>query len=187
MFYKPNFRNQNHNNQNKMAQELNFSQWESLAGILRNEFQEYGGVFSLLQDQQKSIFDRNADLLFENNKAIEKQLKTATAMRQQREQKVRELAQQINEEAITTVKELMPFIPKQALPLMEALMNGAADLLKKIQDTTQKNRLLLARANELNDQILRMTRPLSMTKTYTANGNVSIKSLSLGENVQVSA
>lgn len=160
--------------------------WEALADALRLEFQEYGGVLSLLEDQRQRIIGRNPDEMVASNFHLEEQLAVANQSRLQREELQSRLLQDLGIPADTTLRGLIPAMPPPTRPLFEALIDGAAETALKIQRKTRHNRLLLSRAGDLTEQILLRLQPGSSGRTYTRRGAsaFSSSSRSAGLNLQ---
>lgn len=165
---------------------LDAQQWEPLADALRLEMQEYGELLSLLEEQQKLIFQRESEALLRINKAVDLQVDTTAQLRQTREAKAVEIAQKVGAKADATVRSLLPFFPEVARPLFEALIHETNSLVRKTQRRVRQNQMLLARACAAMEEMLRALRPQSVTKTYTRKGGVSIRATTVGSQMQVS-
>lgn len=165
---------------------LEASQWEPLADALRLEMQEYGELLSLLEEQQRLIFTREAEALLKLNKSVDLQVETTAQLRSTREAKARELASSLGQSADATVRSLLPFLPEVARPLFEALIDETNGLIRKTQRRVRQNQLLLARACATMESILRALKPQAVTKTYTRKGGVNFRADTVGAHIQVS-
>lgn len=168
------------------GKKLEASQWEPLADALRLEMQEYGELLSLLDEQQKLIFAREAEALLKLNRSVDLQMETAAQLRATREAKASELARSIGASADATVRSILPFLPDVARPLFEALIDETNALIRKTQRRVRQNQMLLARACATMEQILKALRPQAVTKTYTRKGGLSFRASTAGSHMQVS-
>ncbi len=161
--------------------------WESLVDALRLELQEYGGLMNLLDEQQKGILGRDSESLISLNKSIEEQLEITSRSRYEREQLAEYAVQEHELEAEATLSELIPFFPEPARPLLQALIERINAMLERIKHKSGQNRMLLARAYELIEQIMRIVQPRAVTKTYNREGNLNLETTSMLNNVRFTA
>jgi hypothetical protein len=151
--------------------------WEEFAEALRSEFQEYGGVLSLLEEQRRGILQRNPDEMIASNQNIDVQMTAANRTRYEREQLQARLLEDLGLPHDTSLRGLIVAMPPATRALFEALIDGAADITEKIQNKTRQNRLLLSRAGDLTEQILLRLQPGSSGRTYSHRGLSSFKTL----------
>ena len=76
--------------------------------------------------------------------------------------------------AAATLRSLLPHVPAEARPLLEALIDEVNHLLHRVRRVSRHNHALLGRAVELHQEILRTLRPDSFTQTYAPNGRVTL-------------
>lgn len=170
-----------------MIQTCSLDQWEEVVESLRAELQEYGGLLSLLDEQRRSIVGRDTESLLDRNGEIGLQLKKTHLMRLDREHLSESLARELGLVDIHKLSDMLPFVPEPALPLLRELVDRVNDLLEKIQRKAGQNRMLLSRACEITEEIMRTLQPQSLTKTYNEKGNLSMNSSDLSGNVEFSA
>lgn len=150
--------------------------WEFIAGCLRTELADYGGLLHLFEAQQRSLFNRDADLVLNLGHEIEHQARAIAESRLRREEAVAELAQQLGRPANSSLRSLLPLIEADARPLLEALIAEVNLLLHRVRKTSRHNHTLLSRAVEVHQETLQQLRPNSFTKTYSPAGRVSLVS-----------
>ena len=155
---------------------LTLGRWDELAAALRAELAEYGGLLALLDEQRDAIMARQVDRLVDMNAEVEAQMRAAALHRQSRERLGSDLAMRFGGRGDLTVKELLPLMPPASRPMFEALLENGSSLLEKAKDKARRNRGMLSRASEVNEEILRRLQPRSMTKTYNARGTVALRS-----------
>jgi flagellar biosynthesis/type III secretory pathway chaperone len=148
--------------------------WQKIAECLRAELAEYGGLLALFEDQQKFLFDRNADEVLRLSAAIEAQMNSLQGFRVQRESTVADFAAARGQSVTSTLRSLLPLIESDARPLIEALIAEVNRLLHRVRRVSRHNHTLLARTVELHQETLRLARPDAFTQTYAPNGRVSL-------------
>ena len=148
--------------------------WEPLAETLRNELQEYGGLYNLLSQQQDRIVDRQTDVVLSLNEEIEAQTRTVAELRGRREELVADLSERAGTSAQGTLRALIPHFPEVVQPLFEALMTDINHMVRRNRQKARQNHLLLSRAMELTEQTLRVLQPENFTRTYQRSGKVSL-------------
>ena len=148
--------------------------WQSVADCLRKELAEYGALLNLFEQQQECLFRRDADGVLRLGGELEDQAHILHDCRRNREQAVAELAAYCKMPAASTLRSLLPKIEADARPLLEALINEINHLLHRVRRTSRHNHTLLSRTLELHQETLRQLRPDSFTKTYAADGRVSV-------------
>ncbi len=148
--------------------------WQKIAGCLRAELAEYGGLLSLFEDQQKFLFQRNADEVLRLSAAIEAQTHSLQGSRRERENTVAAFAADRGQPVTATLRSLLPFIETDARPLVEALIAEVNHLLHRVRRVSRHNHTLLSRTVEMHQETLRLARPDAFTQTYSPNGRVSL-------------
>lgn len=152
--------------------------WESIAQSLRDELQEYGGLLNLFEEQQGALFRRDSAGVLASVSSIEQQAQAAASRRQRREQLVRDFARSQGRPAVSTLRSLLPYFPKEVRPMLEALIDEVNRLVHRARRHARQNSILLQKAIELHQEALRVLRPESFTKTYSAKGQVSVAATS---------
>lgn len=141
---------------------------------LRRELSEYGGLLNLFEEQQRALFNREADRVLLLSGAIEQQVSAMQDCRRQREQLVTEFALAHGASPKSTLRSLLPLFAEAVRPLVEALVREVNVLIHRIRRASQHNQLLLASAVESHQQALRLLRPEAFTPTYSANGRARL-------------
>jgi flagellar biosynthesis/type III secretory pathway chaperone len=148
--------------------------WETIAECLRHELADYGGLLSLFEQQQQSLFDRNADQVLHLANEIEQQSRTLAECRTRREMEVAAFAQSHGQPVTASLRSLLSFVEPAARPLLEALINEVNALLHRVRRTSRHNHTLLSRAVEIHQETLQHLRPNAFTKTYSPAGRLSV-------------
>lgn len=162
--------------------------WDTLISALRDELQEYGGVLSMLYEQQRGILQRDTDTLTARNHQLNEQMRIAAHLRDKRSQLVESISAEFDMPPGATVSELAHKAPNSIQPLLAALVEEGHKMVQRIHSRAQQNRALLARANDLTEQLLVAFQPVGMTKTYSRAGGVRLKPVtSSGASMNLSA
>lgn len=152
--------------------------WQLIADSLREELAEYGALLALFEQQQQSLFSRDADAVLRLGGEIEDQARILTDCRLRRERASASLATALGLASDATLRSLLPHIEADARPLLEALINEVNHLLHRVRRASRQNHTLLARAVEVHQETLRQLRPDAFMKTYSAAGRVSLAAAS---------
>jgi flagellar biosynthesis/type III secretory pathway chaperone len=147
--------------------------WQNIADCLRAELSEYGSLLQLFEQQQQLLFSRNADGVLRLSGEIEAQVNRLHDCRARREQAAMEFAVSHGHPPGATLRSMLPSVPADARPLVEALINEVNHLIHRTRRITRHNHALLARAVETHQEFLRIVRPDAFTHTYAANGRMS--------------
>lgn len=150
--------------------------WELIAEALRTELADYGGLLGLFEQQQRSLFARDAESVLTVGLAIETQARTLSACRRRREEIVASFALRHDRPANSTLRSLLPLIDAAARPLIEALIDEVNRLLHRMRRTSSHNHTLLTRVVEVHQETLAHLRPHAFTKTYSNGGRVAVAS-----------
>jgi len=148
--------------------------WQNIAGHLRTELAEYGGLLALFAEQQKYLFTRDANAVLALSSTIEQQVRLLEDCRRQRELAVAAFATASGQPPSATLRSLLPFVEPAAQPLLEALIGEVNRLIHRVRRTSRQNHTLLARTVEIHQDILQELQPNAFTKTYSAAGRVSV-------------
>ena len=148
--------------------------WQPIAESLRAELAEYGGLLALFEEQQKYLFERNADEVLRLSTTIEQRMYSVHTCRCQREEIVTAFASAHAQPAKATLRSMLPLVEAAARPLLEALIAEVNHLLHRVRRTSRQNHLYLSRTVALHQEILQQVLPNAFTKTYSPAGRVSI-------------
>lgn len=148
--------------------------WEYIAECLREELADYGGLLHLFEEQQRALFNRDADTVLQLANDIEVHARAVGQSRCRREQAVAALAEANRKPTTSTLRSLLPFVEADARPLLEALINEVNTLLHRVRRTSRHNHTLLTRAVEVHQDTMQSLRPNAFTKTYSPAGRVSV-------------
>jgi len=148
--------------------------WQDIAGLLRTELAEYGGLLALFAEQQKFLFQRDANAVLRLSGDIERQVRTLEQCRGDREAAVAAFATARGQPAGATLRSLLPHVEATAQPLIEALIAEINHLLHRVRRTSRHNHTLLSRTVEVHQEALQQLRPNAFTRTYSAGGRVTI-------------
>lgn len=150
--------------------------WEFIAERLREELADYGGLLHLFEEQQRSLFERDADAVLRIANEIEAQARAVAESRQRRESAVAAFAAGHGRPENTPLRSLLDVIDAAARPLLEALIKEVNLLLHRVRRTSRHNHTLLSRAVEMHQETLQQLRPNTFTKTYSAAGRLAVAS-----------
>jgi flagellar biosynthesis/type III secretory pathway chaperone len=144
----------------------------NLIESLREELKEYGEMLALLDQQQHLVMHRQTQDLLQCMAATNAQADTIAAARREREQHQRHIALQLRLPEDATFAALVPRLPAEYRPLVQALMQENNDLLIRVQLRARQNHLLLSRIVELMQRFLATLFPGTKPTTYNDAGNV---------------
>ncbi len=150
--------------------------WKIIADYLRQELADYGGLLHLYDQQQRSLFGRQPDVVLQLSTAIQDQVTRVAASRERREKVVGEFAVAQGKPADSTLRELMAVIEADARPLLQALIGEINLLLHRVRRTHRQNHILLTKAVAMHRETLQMLRPNSFARTYSPAGVVTVNS-----------
>jgi len=148
--------------------------WQNIAECLRTELAEYGGLLALFEEQQKFLFEREANEVLRLSASIEQCMHALQECRRRRESVVAAFALAHAQPASATVRALLPFVDAVARPLLEALIAEVNHLLHRVRRTSRQNHTYLSRTVVLHQETLEQLRPNTFTRTYSPAGRVSI-------------
>jgi len=141
-----------------------------LIGALREELQSYGSLLALLNQQQELVFARAAEELHSSVGAIHQQAGALQEARALRDAARREVARALQLPEDAPFGLLIPLVPSDYQPLLEALVQENNELLVRVQQRARQNHLLLSRSVELMQQFIGSLLPGRETFTYTGVG-----------------
>jgi flagellar biosynthesis/type III secretory pathway chaperone len=137
---------------------------------LRDELKEYGEMLTLLDTQQQMVMHRQTQDLLQCVSAINLQSETVAAARREREQRQRRLARQVGLLEEATFGEVLPHLPADYRPLLQALVAENNELLMRVRQRARQNHLLLNRIVELMQRFLGSLFPGAPPSTYNDTG-----------------
>src|SRR5688572_6667329 len=103
---------------------------EKLVGALREELQQYGEMLARLDDQQELVMRRAAAAVLESVPQVQSQSARLTEAREIRFAAMKALCTMLRLPAETTFKDLLPNVPSDYRPLLEALIQENNELLQ---------------------------------------------------------
>lgn len=145
---------------------------QNLIESLREELKQYGEMLALLDHQQHYVVQRQTTDLLQSVAAINSQVQTIATARREREQRQRRIAQQLNLDASAGFAELVPQLPADYRPLVQALVQENNELLTRVQNRVRQNHLLLSRVVELMQRFIGSLIPGSQPSTYDDAGQM---------------
>ncbi len=150
------------------------TEWDPLVELLREEVQEYGGLYNLLDRQQSEIFNREPESVMQTNSDIEAHMTEMNSLRERREEKVRTLASQCDCDEEFSLTNMLPHFPDFVRPLLQALIDEVNGMVSRTRRKARQNYLLLSRTMEITQEALRLTEPENFSKTYSRKGRVGV-------------
>lgn len=144
----------------------------NLIEALREELKQYGEMLAVLEQQQQSVVHRQTSALLQNVADINAQANVISAVRHEREQHRRHVARSLGLEENASFAAIIPLLPQDYRPLVQALVHENNSLLFRIRQRARQNQLLLSHAVELMQQLINSIFPGSNPKTYDNNGRL---------------
>jgi flagellar biosynthesis/type III secretory pathway chaperone len=144
---------------------------------LREELKQYGEMLAVLDQQQNSVVQRQTNDLLQNVASINAQADVIAAVRREREQHQRHVARQLDLAEDASFGEIIPLLPADYRPLVQALVQENNELLVRVHQRTRQNHLLLSHAVELMQQLISAIFPGGSPKTYDSNGRLPANNL----------
>ncbi len=158
--------------------------WETLADALRAEIAEYGSLLHLLEEQRRFIFQRDVGVVLQSTHSIQPQVDVLQECRERRERAMAEFASANGRAAHGTLRSLLPLVPAEGRPLLEALIAEVNRLVHRLRRAMRLNERLLLCTVECHQELLRRLWPSAFTKTYASNGRVAVTTLHRGATMQ---
>ncbi|MBT5168822.1 MAG: hypothetical protein HOI15_04495 [Opitutales bacterium] len=153
---------------------FNQKDWDPLVDLLREEVQEYGGLYNLLDRQQNEIFNREPELVMQTNEDIELHMREMNVLRERREDQVKYMADSCScDDSLSLTKMLLCF-PEFIRPMLKALIDEVNGMVNRTRRKARQNYLLLSRTMEITQEALRMAEPDNFSKTYSRKGQVGM-------------
>lgn len=144
----------------------------NLIEALREELKEYGEMLALLDQEQTMVMNRQTQDLLQCVAAINTQTEHVAAARGEREQRQRDIARLLGLAEDTPFTDIIPLLPADYRPLIQALVQENNDSLLRIRQRARQNHLLLGRVMELMQRFLGSLFPGTHPPTYTETGHL---------------
>ena len=145
---------------------------QNLIESLREELKQYGEMLALLDQQQQLVIHRQTSDLLQSVSVVNSLAETIHAVRREREQRRRCLAQHLKLSEPGSFATLIPNLPAAYRPLLTALVQENNELLVRAQQRARQNHLLLSRAVKLMQQFINSLFPGTNPGTYNDAGGV---------------
>ena len=149
----------------------------NLIEALREELKQYGEMLAVLDQQQSSVVQRHTNDLLQNVASINAQADVIAAVRREREQHQRHIARQLDLPEDASFVAIIPLLPPDYRPLVQALVQENNELLARVHQRTRQNHLLLSHAVELMQQLITAIFPGGSPKTYDSNGRLPVNGM----------
>ena len=146
---------------------------EQLIFALREELQHYGEMLARLDDQQELVMSRSAEGVLQTVPLIQSQSAVLTQAREARMAVKRELCGQLLLGEETAFVDLIPRLPTDYRPLMQALVQENNELLARVQQRARQNHILLTRTVESMQRVINSLSAHRNGPVYGDNGNVT--------------
>jgi flagellar biosynthesis/type III secretory pathway chaperone len=138
---------------------------------LRDELQNYGEMLALLDRQQEHLVARAGGEIFQSISLIKAQGAAIQRARARREQCRRVVAQECHQPGDCTFARLIPLLPADYQPLLQALVEENNELLARVRRRARQNHLMLRRSIELMQELLNTLLPARQTSVYDETGS----------------
>jgi flagellar biosynthesis/type III secretory pathway chaperone len=144
----------------------------NLVEALREELKQYGEMLAMLEQQQQSVVQRQTQTLLQNVAEVNAQANIIAAVRHEREQRRCHVARRLQLEDNAGFAVIIPLLPADYRPLVQALVHENNALLVRIQQQARQNHLLLSHAVELMQQLINSIFPGAGPRTYDSTGRL---------------
>lgn len=144
----------------------------NLIEALREELKQYGEMLALLDHQQQLVMQRLVAELPDNVNCVNTQAGVIAAARQEREQRQRHMARLLEQPETSGFTVLIPLLPADYRPLVDALVRENNELLVRVQQRARQNHLLLSHCVELMQQLINSIFPNVSPTTYNGSGHI---------------
>jgi flagellar biosynthesis/type III secretory pathway chaperone len=149
----------------------------NLIEALREELKQYGEMLAMLEQQQQSVVHRQTNALLQNVAEVNAQANIIAAVRHEREQRRCHVARHLRLDENATFAVIIPLLPPDYRPLVEALVQENNALLVRIQQQARQNHLLLSHAVDLMQQLINSIFPGGSPKTYDNTGRLPVNQM----------
>jgi len=127
---------------------------KQLIEALRDELKNYGEMLALLDRQQEYLMSRAGDEVSHSITLVQEQGLVIQSARERREECHRDVAQVAGQAPTISFAELIPQLPADYQPLLQALVEENNELLFHVRRRARQNHLLLKRSVDLMGQVL---------------------------------
>ncbi|MGO8697717.1 MAG: flagellar protein FlgN [Limisphaerales bacterium] len=138
---------------------------------LRQELQNYGEMLALLERQKGHLIARAACEIFQSISLIKAQGAAILQARAQREECRRLVAQECGQPDNCCFGALIPLMPADYQPLLQALVEENNELLAQVRRRARQNHLMLRRSVELMQELLSSLLPSRQASVYNGTGS----------------
>lgn len=145
----------------------------NLVESLREELKQYGEMLALLDYQQELVMNRQTADLLHSVGGVNAQSDIIKAARLEREQHQRNITRRLNLNERAGFEAMIPLLPAEYQPLVEALVTENNELLIRVQQRARQNHLLLSRAVDLMQRFINTLIPGAPPTTYGHAGEVA--------------
>ncbi len=146
----------------------------NLIEALREELKQYGEMLALLDQQQQLVMRRQTGDLPHSANSINAQAEILRGARHEREQRQRNLARLMDLPEDANFKILLPKLPADYQPLLDALVSENNELLTRVQARARQNHLLLSHCVDLMQQLIHSIFPAVKPVTYDGHGHTPL-------------
>lgn len=136
------------------------------------ELQQYGELLARLDQQQETVFRRDAEGVLDGSAAIESQAGLVDEARRQRELRRATVARSFGAPADAAFDQLIPLLPEDYRPLIQALVEENNELLTRVRARSRQNHLLLSRTVDLMQRLMGGLFASKGGGTYSGDGVV---------------
>ena len=145
---------------------------DTLIEALRDELKQYGEMLALLDQQQEFVLSHAVDEVLSTVSAVNQQSGAVQAARRHREQCQQALAAAFQQPRPAAFAEIIPLLPEDYRPLVQALVDENNELLLRIQRRVRQNHLLLSRCLDLMQRFMNSLFPGLRPTLYTGTGSL---------------
>jgi flagellar biosynthesis/type III secretory pathway chaperone len=149
----------------------------NLIEALREELKQYGEMLAMLEQQQQTVVHRQTNALLQNITEVNAQANIIAAVRHEREQRRFNVARYFKLDDNAAFSAIIPLLPQDYRPLVQALVQENNALLIRIQQQARQNHLLLSHAVELMQHLINSIFPGGSPKTYDNTGRLPVNNL----------
>jgi flagellar FlgN protein len=149
---------------------------QELIEALRNELQQYGEMLALLEQQGETIRIQGADSL--SISAIEIQSGAIQEARTSRQLVQNQLGAELRQAGNGSLTELLPYVPEQYRPLLNALAQENKELVQRVRQRAQQNQLLMRHSLDRMQHLIVNLSPADASATFNSAEDPLLESAS---------
>jgi hypothetical protein len=147
----------------------------NLIAALREELQQYGEMLARLDEQQQHVIRRAAHAALESVPRIEAQSAVLAQVREARSSALKDLCDSTGLPESSGFKEVLPSVPSDYRPLLDALVEENNELLLRIHQRARQNHILLTRTVESMQHVINSLGLHRSTPVYNEGGSVFLQ------------